>query len=211
MARILLLEDDPVLSATLLDLLRLEGYAVDLAKNGEKAADLAYKNRYDLYLLDVNVPVMNGFELLSALRRAEDKTPAIFLTALIDTASLAKGFASGAEDYVKKPFDPDELLIRIRARLHAGGERLEYRNIAYDLQSRTITRDGQIVDLGEVARAVLELLLKNAGRNVPKERFYEVLETPGDAALRFHMNRLRQLFSLPIHSVRGVGYRLEKA
>jgi DNA-binding response OmpR family regulator len=211
MATILLLEDDAVLSVSLEDLLTSEGYAVELVKNGEAAVERAYAKRYDLYLFDVNVPLLNGFELLKALREADDKTPAIFLTALVDIASLAKGFASGANDYVKKPFDPDELLVRIAARVQAAAPRLRCGDVELDLNSRMLYKNAQIVDLGEVPRKILRLLMERRGQNVDKSSFYDVMENPSDAALRVHMTKLKQQLGLEIVNIRGVGYRLESA
>ena len=115
MSKILLLEDDDVLSETLMELLESENFEVVHVKDGEKALDATFIKHFDLLLLDVNVPFLNGFELLSELRHSGDMTPAIFITALTDVASLSQGFDVGADDYIKKPFDFNELLIRIRA------------------------------------------------------------------------------------------------
>lgn len=211
MARILLLEDDAVLSLTLEDLLMSEGYEVELVKDGETAVDRAYENRYDLYLFDVNVPLLNGFELLKALREADDKTPAIFITALSDIASLTKGFDSGADDYIKKPFDPDELLVRIAAKMRQAAPRLACGDVELDTATRTVYKGGKIVDVAEVPKAILALLMERAGQNVEKSSFYDVMENPSDAAIRVHITKLKQLLGLEITNIRGMGYRLETA
>ena len=117
MPKILLLEDDIVLSETLIELLASEAFTVEHVSDGEMALDATFMRHFDLLLLDVNVPFVNGFELLKSLRDSGDKTPAIFITALTDVASLSRGFDVGADDYIKKPFDFDELLIRIHALL----------------------------------------------------------------------------------------------
>ncbi len=114
--RILLLEDDPNLSKSLIKYLNINSFYVDWAKNGEEAIDLTYKNSYDLYLFDINVPLISGIDLLKELRDAEDFTPTIIVSALVDIDSITDGFIAGADDYVKKPFDPEELLVRIKAK-----------------------------------------------------------------------------------------------
>lgn len=211
MSTILLLEDDAVLSLTLEDLLSSEGYDVELVKDGEQAVDLAYDKQYDLYLFDVNVPSLNGFELLKALREADDTTPAIFITALSDIASLAKGFDSGADDYIKKPFDPDELLVRIAAKIKQVSPRLRSGDVELDKATNTVYKSGKIVDIAEVPRAILTLLMERAGQNVDKSSFYDVMENPSDAALRVHITKLKQAVGLEITNIRGMGYRLETA
>src|SRR5665648_483476 len=114
--QLLLLEDDHILSETLQLFLIKNGYQVDVALSIEEAEELTFHNKYDLYLLDINLPEGNGIDFLSSLRYAEDTTPTIFITALTDINSMAKGFQLGALDYIKKPFDPEELLIRIAAK-----------------------------------------------------------------------------------------------
>ncbi|MDQ7068118.1 MAG: response regulator [Sulfurimonas sp.] len=109
MARILLLEDDITLGDTLCELLESEGYELSLVRLGNDVLDLTQEQSFELMLFDVNVPDYNGFELLASLRESGDTTPCIFLTSLNDIASLSKGFEVGADDYLKKPFDFDEL------------------------------------------------------------------------------------------------------
>jgi len=109
MMEILLLEDDKILCESLKEFLESEGYSVDTAHRGTEVFDLTFAKTYDLYILDVNVPDTDGFDVLEALKEAGDETPAIYITALTDINSISKGFAIGAEDYIKKPFDPEEL------------------------------------------------------------------------------------------------------
>jgi len=99
-SRLLLLEDDPNLSKTLIKYLKFNGYDVDWAKNGEEAMDLSYDNSYDLYLFDINVPLLSGVDLLTSLRDAEDFTPTIIISAMVDINSVTKGFIAGADDYL---------------------------------------------------------------------------------------------------------------
>ncbi len=129
--RILLLEDDYELGETLKELLESHDYQVNLVESGESAADASYDARYDLYIFDINVPDINGLELLKSLRDADDKTPAIFISALTDLNSISKGFEVGADDYIKKPFFPQELLIRVNAKFTQSANAIEFKNLKY--------------------------------------------------------------------------------
>jgi len=112
---ILLMEDDRLLGETISELLTDDGYEVEWVKDGHSAAESTYDNSYSLYIFDINVPEINGFELLEDLRSASDNTPTIFISALVDLNSITKGFELGADDYIKKPFFPEELLIRVKS------------------------------------------------------------------------------------------------
>ena len=146
--KLLLLEDDPNLSKTLIKYLERSGYEVDWAKDGEEALDLSYDNDYDLYLFDINVPLINGIDLLSDLRNAEDQTPTIIISALVDIESVTNGFIAGADDYLKKPFDPEELLVRIQAKTAGLKKILKFKNFEIDLQNDTVYKDGIELFLG---------------------------------------------------------------
>jgi DNA-binding response OmpR family regulator len=202
------LEDDPNLSKTLIKYLKSEGYKVDWAKNGEEAADLAYENSYDLYLLDINVPLLNGVDLLASLREAEDFTPTIIISALVDVKSVTKGFIAGADDYVKKPFDPEELLIRIKAKTSMLKEKLTFREFEIDLQSENIYRDGKQIELGTVLKHLFISLVKNFPNPVVKDELIYLLEKPSDLALRVNISKLKKALQIDIESVRGVGYKI---
>ena len=208
--RLLLLEDDPVLSQTMIDLLEDEGYAVDWVSDGEAALDACYDNSYDLYLFDVNVPMLNGFELLKALREANDLTPTFFITALVDINSLGLGFEVGADDYIKKPFDPDELLIRIKSKMKIKEELIVHKNITFDPISHVIRQGGKVIDLGQIQFEIFKLLIDHQGQTVDKTQFLDVMEQPTESALRVHITKLKKLLNLDVTNVRGIGYRLEK-
>jgi two-component system OmpR family response regulator len=209
MARILLLEDDPVLGESLQQLLQHHGYDTVWVSDGEAAAEAAFETAFDLYLFDINVPLLNGFDLLGSLRGADDRTPAIFISALRDIASMTKGFAAGAEDYLKKPFDVDELLLRIRARTRSLGGSVRYGDVAFDPTDGSVSKAGRPVDLGEIRTELFRLLVSNVGQTIDKMRLQELLEQPSDQALRFHISRLKQQLGIDVTNVRGVGYRLE--
>ena len=117
MYKILVLEDDELFASTVEDFLSDEGFEVDIASDGEECLELNFKKNYDLYLLDINVPKINGLDLLVQLRNSGDNTPSIFLTSYKDKDTLQTAFLNGCDDYLKKPADLDELLLRIIALL----------------------------------------------------------------------------------------------
>lgn len=207
--KILLLEDDALLAQTLKEMLEEEGYSVDLAQNGDEAAEYAYRNRYDLYIFDINVPEIDGFELLKALRDASDKTATLFMSAMVDIKSISKGFELGAQDYLKKPFYPEELLIRVKAKLSAGDELYVCGDFTYDKKKNAFKKAGERLSLGEVQQRLFSELYRNRGNIVDKELLLECLENPSSAALRVAISKLKQTTGLPIENVRGVGYVLE--
>jgi len=208
MKKILLLEDDPLLSISVKELLETQGYEVTLVLDGDAASEVTYENKFDLYIFDINVPNMNGFELLEALRNVQDATPTIFISALVDLESISKGFALGADDYIKKPFDPMELLIRVNAKLaQPESKKLSYKDIEYDPAKHIATKDGEILSLGDVQLKFLELLLQN--QVVDRELFYDVMENPSPSALRTAIAKLKKKLGVEIKNVRGVGYTLE--
>jgi len=206
--KLLLLEDDPSLSKTLIKYLERNGYSVDWAKHGEEAVELSFKNHYDLYLFDINVPLLNGIDLLTALREAEDHTPTIIISALVDVTSVTKGFIAGADDYLKKPFDPEELLIRIKAKTSGLKEHFKLGDLEIDLQKEQIFQNGKQLFLGEVQTKLLLSLVRHYPNPVPKERLLELLEKPTDLALRVNISKLKKSLNIPIKSIRGVGYQI---
>jgi len=206
--KILLLEDDHILSETLHLFLSKEGYEVDVALSIKEAEDLTFENKYDLYLLDINLPQGSGLDLLESLRYAEDSTPTIFITALTDMGSMAEGFKLGAIDYIKKPFDPEELLIRIAAKF--SNDTISYQHLVYDPQSQIIRYNGNIVDLGNVQLKIFEKLLSQCDSVVTKEILYECLEHVSDTALRVAITKIKQKLDIDIKNIRGKGYILEK-
>jgi len=205
---ILLLEDDQILSETLQLFLSREGYIVDVALTIEEAEDLTYSNDYDLYLLDINLPNGSGLELLKDLRHAEDTTPTIFITALTDLHSISQGFSLDAIDYIKKPFDPQELLIRLKAKFKK--ECISHLHIEYDQMSELLRKDGKIIDIGNVQYKIFTKLLSRSGTVVTKEELYECLEHVSDTALRVAITKIKQRLDVPIKNIRGKGYIIEK-
>jgi DNA-binding response OmpR family regulator len=206
--KILLLEDDPNLAKSLIKYLKRHDYEVDWAKQGEEAIDLSYDKKYDLYLFDVNVPLVSGIDVLTSLREAEDKTPTIIISAQIDIGSMTKGFSAGADDYVKKPFDPEELLLRIKAKTMVFEKRVQVHNYSLDLANQQIYRDNIRFGMGEVQKNIFVTLLIAYPNPATKEELMESLETYNDGALRVNMVKLKKETGLEIEAVRGVGYKI---
>ena len=214
MSKILLLEDDDVLSETLIELLESEGFKVVHVSDGEMALDATFVKRFDLLLLDVNVPFLNGFELLKSLRESGDMTPAIFITALTDVASLSQGFEIGADDYIKKPFDFDELLIRIKALLkkqyHTYANEITVDKFRFVIEKDELYSGSSFIPLPPYELHITRLLFQNLNKTLSKERLLDTLNEGremSEGALRVHINRLRKI-GLPIITIKGIGYRL---
>jgi len=215
--KILLLEDDTILAETLEDLLSRRGYRVDRVGDGARALEATFANAYDLLLLDVNVPGVDGFTFLQQMRESGDSTPALFLSARTDIASLAKGFEIGADDYIKKPFDFDELLIRIEAILRKAyqsrNDEIALGDFLYSITKDELYRDGQFIHLPPSDLRIVRTLFKHRDSTVHKEALLEVLgdgEHGSEGALRVHISRLRKL-GLPIETIKGIGYRLAES
>ncbi len=206
--KLLLLEDNQILSETLEHFLQREGYEVDVALTMEEAEDLTFENKYDLYLLDINLPEGSGLELLEALRHAEDYTPTIFITALTDMSSIAEGFKLGAIDYIKKPFDPEELLIRLKAKFK--NDILYCQDVEFDQEAQVLRKDGEIIDIGNVQYKIFTKLLQECGTVVTKEVLFEALGHTSDTALRVAITKIKQRLSVDIKNIRGKGYIIEK-
>ena len=206
-ARVLLVEDDRVLAQSLKKYLEINGLEVELAYSFSDAVDLLERKRFDLYVLDVNLGDGDGIELLEDLRHFKDDTPTIFISALTDIQTITRGFNAGAEDYLKKPFDPEELVIRIKARLKKQEDELRYGDIVYR-DGRFFRGDSEL-ELGEVQRNILHKLLRNRGRVVTKEELYDYMLNPSPLALRVTINKLKKKTGIDIKSVRGLGYTID--
>lgn len=214
-AKVLLLEDDFLFGESLQDFLEEEGMDVHVCRNGQEAMEITYREHFDLYLLDINVPLVNGLELLKDLRRAEDTTPAIFLTSYQDKETMVKGFGIGADDYLKKPFDMDELMLRITAVLRRikGKPALCVGSLCMDEEHRSVTLKGRELALTVKEFQLLSLMMRNVGQVVTKEiitqELWSTSENVSSGAIRVYINRLKsELGPEKIENIRGVGYRL---
>jgi DNA-binding response OmpR family regulator len=207
--KILLLEDDQILCASLKEFLELEGYTVDVVHRGSEVFDLTFDETYDLYILDVNVPEVDGFDVLSSLKDAGDETPAIYITALTDINSISKGFEIGADDYIKKPFDPEELVIRIKRKYQKEDNLLRLNDIVYNPTTRVLQKDGQTIGLGEVQQNIFHTLMVEQNKIVDSYTLMDFLEQPSANALRVNLAKLKNKLGIEIKNIRAQGYMIE--
>jgi DNA-binding response OmpR family regulator len=204
----LLLEDDILLSKTLVKYLEFNGYSVDLARNGEEAVELSYENVYDVYVFDINVPLLNGVDLLSQLRRASDTTPTLIISALEDINSLKRAFKAGADDYIKKPFEPEELILRIEAKTSKLIDYISIKGYDIDLTKGDILKDKKHIYIPEVQKKIFLELVRNYPNAVSKENLMLELDKPTDLALRVNISKLKKILDIDIKNIRGVGYQI---
>ena len=209
--KILLLEDDYVLGESIQEMLIEVNYEVDWVMDGMEAANATYEGQYDLYIFDVNVPSINGFDLLEDLRSADDHTPTIYISAMTDIAAIAKGFSIGAQDYIKKPFYPEELLVRVEAKFALKNRVYSLGKISFNPLTNEVKKENRIISLGEVQLPLLKLFIMNLGRTLRKEELFDLMEYPSETALRVAINKLKSTTDWKIENIRGIGYRIEKS
>jgi len=207
------LEDDSLFNETLQDFLEEEGFFLDTALDPYSALELTYERNYDLYLFDVNLPYESGFDLLHKLRQSGDVTPTIFLTSRDDKASLTQGFETGADDYMKKPIDLDELLLRIQAllRRQVRKERMTIGKYSLDMVGKTLFHNNEELDVTKKAVELLVLLVQADGEVVSsdtiKNRLWAAGQNASDGSLRVYITQLKKYFPDAIVNIRGVGYK----
>lgn len=217
--KLLILEDNALLLETLEDFLSEQGFTCTLARNGKEALEHTYKTRFDCYLLDVKVPYLSGFDFLKELRRSGDGTPAIFVTSFNDKESLMQGFEVGGDDYIKKPFDLEELLARIKAviaRSRGGvGESMKIDALhTLNFSRKRLFCGDKELDLHLKDFELLALLVQNRGNVVTKEMICDVLwssaQELNEGSIRVYINNLKKIFGKEsIANIRGIGYRFE--
>jgi len=206
--KILLLEDDLILHESLKIYLEMEDFEISSAFNAQDVYDITFENSFDLYIFDVNLVGENGFEILKSLRDSGDVTPAIYTTALVDITSVTKGFNMGADDYIKKPFDPEELVVRIKSR-YMKSDNLTYKNIVYNPITKEIYQNKNLIILSNILSKIFHLFIINKNKIVANEILFEELDNPNLNALRVNISKLKTKLNLDIKNIRGVGYILE--
>jgi len=217
--RLLLVEDDPMIGEAVQDLLRAEHYAVDWARDGD-AADAALRTQpYDLVLLDLGLPKRDGITVLRDLRTRKDRTPVLVATARDAVAQRIEGLDAGADDYVLKPYDLDELLARIRALLRRAAGRAEpvyeHKGVCINPATREATVQGMPVVLSAREWAVLEPLIARPGMVLSRQQLEDKLYGWGDEvssnAVEVYIHGLRKKLGAEVLlNVRGVGYLVPK-
>jgi len=203
------MEDDSDLAETLKELLASKNYDVTLVSNGIEASEASYETKFDLYVFDINVPQFDGLELLDALRGANDTTETIFISAFIDLETIAKAFKIGANDYIKKPFYPEELLIRIEAKFQSYEEVITYNNLNYNPKNEVLLKEGEELHLSQMQRALFKLFIHKLNQVISKEEILEVTEISSASALRVAITKLKKSTELNIKNIHGEGYKLE--
>ncbi|MFZ5625135.1 MAG: response regulator transcription factor [Gemmatimonadota bacterium] len=219
--RILIVEDDTKLAGYLEQALREEGYAVDVARTGTEGSLLARTEPYDVVVLDVLLPGKNGFQIVAEMREADVPTPILMLTARDDKASIVQSLDLGADDYVTKPFNFDELLARVRALARRGGsarpEVLRYADVELDRLKHTARRGKRELNLTAKEFALLEQFLLRPEsvlrRTELLEKVWDLQLDPDSNVVDVHVGNLRRKLAdasgAPlIHTVRGVGFVL---
>ena len=216
--RLLLVEDDEILGDGLVAGLTMEGYAVDWLTNGKLADEALKMNSYELIVLDLNLPDMDGMSVLKALRSRRNETPVMVLTAKDTVPDRVLGLDSGADDFVVKPFDLDEVCARLRALARRNEGRsiptIEYKGVVLDPASHQVTYNGEKVELSQKEFEVLNFLMSNIGRVISRARLEESLYSWNtdieSNTVEVHIHHLRKkLDSALIRTVRGVGYIID--
>jgi len=221
--QLLLVEDDRDLRRFLSKAFREEGYGVTETDSGDRALDRALGGGYSCIVLDVMLPGRDGFSVVGELRQRGMFTPVLMLTAKDELESRVRGLEGGADDYLTKPFDLSELIARVhalirRAELRHKDATLKAADILLDPLTRRVTRDGRVVDLSPREFALLEFLMRNAGRTVSRSRIGEAVWNykfdPETNVVDVYVNYLRKKLTFagraaPIRTVRGSGYRFE--
>ncbi|MEQ1543912.1 response regulator [Methyloglobulus sp.] len=216
--RLLLVEDDEILGDGLVEGLKMEGYAVDWLTNGKLADEALKMNCYELVVLDLNLPDMDGMTILRELRARKDETPVLVLTARDTVPDRVEGLDSGADDFVIKPFELDEVCARLRALARRNEGRstptIEHQGIVLDPASHQVTFNDENVELSQKEFEILSFLMGNIGRVVSRARLEESLYSWSSDiesnTVEVHIHYLRKkLDPAIIRTVRGVGYIID--
>lgn len=218
--RVLIIEDDRVLGPALHDFLRTQGYEAQLITNGAEVLPCLQQQRFDLLVLDLNLPGQSGLEVLRQLRKQGFQVPVLILTARDALEDRVAGLDAGADDYVTKPFELAELAARVRAliRRHHGQQHitLELGDLHLDVQNRELLYQGQRLSVSVREFSLLELLMQRAGKVVTKQQIIDSLSDNNadfsDNAVEVYIYRLRKRLEgtdVLIQTVRGFGYALE--
>ncbi len=215
--KVLLLEDNILFAESVQDYLEEQGFLVDIVCDGEKALQQSYLVNYDIYLLDINVPEVNGIDFLKMIRSSGDNRASIFITSYQDRETLKAGYETGCDDYMKKPIDLEELLYRINvllSRRKSVSTKVKLnKKCYYDFKQRAIFCDKKIVKLPLKVIQLLELFLENRSQIVTKEqiiyKLWSASDEYSDGSIRVYINKLKKILGKDkIINLKGVGYKL---
>jgi two-component system response regulator QseB len=218
--RLLLVEDDDILGDGIKAGLTMEGYAVDWVMDGNLANEALKTNSYELVVLDLNLPGLEGMEVLKELRKRKDETPVLVLTAKDTVDDRIQGLDTGADDFVTKPFELSEVCARLRAlaRRQSGRSvpQIEHQGVLLDPASHVVTVKNKRIDLSQKEFGILNFLMSNIGRVISRARIEEALYSWGSEiesnSVEVHIHHLRKKLGAKfIRTVRGVGYIIDEA
>jgi len=218
--RILVVEDHPELGRSIARAIKQMGHAVDLLADGLQAKQILRSEAYDLLVLDLNLPSLDGLQILKAFRESGGESPVLILTARAEVEDRVAGLDHGADDYLTKPFDLLEFEARIRALLRRHQTKrnltIELGELTFDTNMRAFTLKGENLQLTPRERSVLEVLIINSSQVVPKEVIFEKIfgidDEVNQSAIEIYISRVRKKIlagNIKIHTVRGLGYMLE--
>ncbi len=223
--KILLVEDEPKIATFVKKGFEQEGYEVDIAYDGLIGKKLAFNNYYDVIILDINLPLLNGYELCKIIRTEKPKVPVILLTALDSIDDKVMGFEYGADDYLVKPFEFRELLVRVRALSKRAsdapykGKILTISDLELNLDSKIVTRNGDIIELTTREYSLLEYFMLNKGKIISRvdiaEKVWELNFDTSTNVIDVYINYLRKKIDKNysprlLHTVVGMGYILRE-
>ena len=216
--KILLLEDDILLGEAIETYLTVSGHLVELFKNGDSAYEMLQQNRYDLLVLDINVPGVDGLTLLEKLHQIKIQTPTIFISALVDIEDISRAYDLGCYDYLKKPFHLKELVIKIDKILqgrHMPTEHLRLsENYSYSMEEGILRFQDEVQILSSRRQQIIRLLVANRSRVVSYDMFREFVWSDSyvdDATIRAEVNRLKKSLKEDIIlNVRSIGYMIDR-
>jgi DNA-binding response OmpR family regulator len=215
--KILLLEDNKLFASSLKEYLELEDFDVFLCQNVEELYEVTFHNSYDIYLFDINLPTSSGLEALKSLRDSSDNTPCIFLTSYKDKDILKDAFKIGADDYMVKPFDEDELILRIYALLKRSNKIMNsicINNIEYNINTNTFTKDNQELNVSKKVIDLFVLFYENKDKIITKEmiinKLWNTNENYSEGSIRVYISKLKDILgSDTIVNIKGQGYKIQ--
>lgn len=215
MKKILVVEDEENISKLICDTLNLGGYGYDMAFDGKRAVNKVLNEDYDLILLDIMLPELDGFEVMEKIK--SKNIPIIFLSAKNDVSSIVKGLKDGGQDYITKPFEPLELLARIELRIGKNNiETYKYKDIIVNTKERLVYKNNNQIALSPKEYDLLVLLLKNVGvalsRDIILNEIWNIDEDIETRTVDYHIGQLRTKLDLKdeIKAISKIGYRIEK-